>query len=377
MMLFSRLQVDHCETRENTMGIIRIIGKELVSVKENIPFNLATIISPLLFLLAFVVMVSGGITIPVETQPASSESAFLQITANYVAPDGTPYLDLETAPAEGTPDGRSADRFIVKEEPSVSEKGATGTITHLVNDVNSNMTKNYTNRLTGALVNYINENRKANTVEVIEETRYEIDIPWDESFAVSTLVFGAMLAGLLFGQLSMTSEWENTTIKLLILSPCSAAKVVTGKVTGACIKAFVAGAVLVGVVALLYDRTLISALWLAVALCLMYVIFSSLGFALGIAVRSTMTAFLLSLVISLCLWVAGGGFGDLSYFGDAAQIVGSANPATYALDAIRYAYFGGVANPAPLITLAVGAAATVTVVCMLYICWLKSERAAS
>ncbi len=196
------------------MGILRIVGKELANVKENVPFNLATVVSPLLFLLAFAVMVSGGITIPVETQPAASESAFLQATAEYRAPDGTPYLALEKAPAHGIPDGRSADRCIVEDEPAVREEGVTGTVVHLVNDVNSNMTKNYANRLTGALVAYVNEGRDAGTVEVVEQARYEEDIPWDESFAVSTLVFGAMLAGLLFGQLSMTSEWENATTKL-------------------------------------------------------------------------------------------------------------------------------------------------------------------
>ena len=294
------------------MGTLRIIGKELASVKENIPFNLATVVSPLLFLFAFAVMVSGGISIPVETQPASSESAFLQATAEYRAPDGTPYLELETAPAEGAPDGRSADRYIVMDE-----------------------------------------------------------------LAVSTLVFGAMLAGLLFGQLSMTSEWENATAKLLVLSPRPAASVAAGKVAAAFLKALVAGAVLVGVVALMYGRALASAPWLVASLCLMYVVFASLGLALGIAVRSTMTAFLVSLVASLCLWVAGGGFGDLSYFGEAAQAVGAANPATYALDAVRYAYFGGVADPTPLVVLAVGAAATLAAVCAIYARWTRSERAVS
>lgn len=359
------------------MGALRIIGKELASVKENVPFNLATVISPLLFLFAFAVMVSGGITIPVETQPASSESAFLQATAEYRAPDGTPYLELEAAPAEGAPDGRSADRYIVEAEPTVSENAAAGAVTHLVNDVNSNMTKNYANRLTGALVDYVDANRGTGTVEVVEQTRYEEDIPWDESFAVSALVFGAMLAGLLFGQLSMTSEWENATAKLLVLSPRPAVSVAAGKIVAAFIKALVAGLVLVGVVALMYGRGLASAPWLAAALCLMYVVFASLGLALGIAVRSTMTAFLVSLVTSLCLWVAGGGFGDLSYFGEAAQMVGAVNPATYALDAVRYAYFGGVADPMPLVVLAVGAAATLAVVCAVYARWTRSERAAS
>lgn len=201
------------------MSIFWVIGKELASIKENVPFNLATIVSPLLFLLAFAVMVSGGITIPVETQPEVSESAFLQSVAEFRSPDGTPYLKLETAPAEGAPDGRSADRYIVESELEVDEGTASGTAVHLVNDVNSNMTKNYGNRLTGALVDYIGKERDSCTVEVIEQTRHAVDIPWDESFAVSTLVFGAMLAGLLFGQLSMTGEWESATAKLLALSP--------------------------------------------------------------------------------------------------------------------------------------------------------------
>ena len=80
---------------------------------------------------------------------------------------------------------------------------------------------------------------------------------------------------------------------------------------------------------------------------------------------------------ALRLWVAGGGFGDLSYFGEAAKAVGAANPATYALDAVRYAYFGGVADPTPLIVLAVGAAATLAAVCAVYARWTRSERAAS
>ena len=238
------------------MGTLRIIGKELASVKENVPFNLATVISPLLFLLAFAVMVSGGITIPVETRPAASESAFLQATAEYRAPDGTPYLELETAPTEGAPDGRSADHYIVEDELAVSEEAAAGAVVHLVNDVNSNMTKNYANRLTGALVDYVDAGRDAGTVEVVEQTRYEEDIPWDESFAVSTLVFGAMLAGLLFGQLSMTSEWENATAKLLVLSPRPATSVAASKVVAAFRKALVAGAVLVGGVAVRYGRAL-------------------------------------------------------------------------------------------------------------------------
>ncbi|MEW6944955.1 hypothetical protein [Trueperella pyogenes] len=55
------------------------------------------------------------------------------------------------------------------------------------------MTKNYANRLTGAIVDYIDQHVRAGTVSVTETTRYPTDIPWDASFAVNTLIFGAMI----------------------------------------------------------------------------------------------------------------------------------------------------------------------------------------
>ena len=79
------------------MRIISIISKELKCVKEDISFNLATLISPLLFLLAFSLMLSSGILIPVQTYPGSDSSDFLKSMENYHAPDGTAYFELHTA----------------------------------------------------------------------------------------------------------------------------------------------------------------------------------------------------------------------------------------------------------------------------------------
>ena len=54
-----------------------------------------------------------------------------------------------------------------------------------------------------------------------------------------------------------------------------------------------------------------------------------------------LTAFLFSLVSALVLWVGGGGFGPLSYYGDIANFLGKINPATYAIDIVRWCYFNG------------------------------------
>lgn len=364
------------------MHIFAIIGKELRNIKENPAFNGATIISPLLFLFAFAAMVSGGITLPVETQPEQSQSRFLQSAANFRAPDGTPYVELENAQldstaARDTGQARHVDRYIVTAEPQVDASGISGTVTHVVTDVNSNMTKNYANRLTGATVNYLHEHLDAGTVEVVERTRYQADIPWDISFAVNTVVFGAMLAGLLFGLLSMTSEWENSTTKLLALCPKPAALIAGGKIIAAFIKSVLALAVLASVIALMFPLKMDHPWNLVSAAALLSVTFTGLGLILGLVVRSTMTAFLASLVISLSLWVAGGGFGDLSYFGSVTQTIGALNPATYGLNATRYAYFGGLLQPISLPLLTAGAIIVAAITVIVFSRWMRSEKVAS
>ncbi|WP_341741554.1 ABC transporter permease [Trueperella pyogenes] len=350
--------------------MLAIITKELRNIKENLPFNAATILSPLLFLFAFTVMVSGGITLPAGNTPPVTQSAFLQSTSDFRAPDGTPYLALHPA-------APNLDRYDVVVEPHIEPSGISGQINHVITDVNANMTKNYANRLTGAVVDYIDRHVRAGTVSVTETTRYPTDIPWDASFAVNTLIFGAMLAGFLFGQLAMTSEWENRTTALLALAPRSPASLAGGKIVAAFVKAVVAGGALVGVVALLTPIPIPHPWVLAGTVALMCATFAAVGLILGLAVRSTMTAFLLALVFSLSLWVAGGGFGDLSYFGATTQLIGGLNPATYALDAARYSYFGGILNPLALPLLALGTCVLLIAAIAAFSRWTLCEKVTS
>ncbi|AKK11116.1 ABC transporter permease [Corynebacterium uterequi] len=352
-----------------------ILAKEVLGVKENVAFNAATILSPLLFLFAFAFMVSGDVTLPVDTRPAAESSAFLQSAEQFRNPAGQPYLDLRPAQS-ATPDSGSPDRYLVDTEPTVTDDGVTGHITHVVNDVNANMTKNYANRLDGAVVHYLTTHGAPMTVSVVDAPRYPHDIPWGESFAVSTLVFAAMLAGLLFGQFSMTSEWENATTTILALTPRPRV-VAAGKIAGAVTKSLLAGAVLIGVIAAMYARIIPHPVHLFAGLALIYLAFSGVGMTLGIFVRSTMTAFLISLVGSLSLWVGGGGFGDLSYFGAAARLIGALNPATYGIEVVRYGYFGAELGPYPLLWLVVGAGVTTTASIIVFARFCHSEKVAS
>lgn len=323
------------------MRIISIVLKEIKCVKEDISFNLATLISPLLFLLAFSLMLSSGVMIPVQTYPGAGSSNFLKSMAHYRTPDGTAYFELHAATENVPPTNAESNLIVVEREPSFNGERITGKLTHYLNDVNANMTKNFRNRLSGAVVNYVEELRPDGNVLVNEITMYEQDIPWDIGFGASVLVFGLMLSGLVFGMLSITSEWGNHTTQLLKLTPYSSKIIIAGKILANIIKCCMSGIVFLVIFYVISKVFPVHLFSFAISVLLVYGIFVSIGMILGIFIKSSLTAFLISLVSALVLWVGGGGFGPLSYYGNVANVLGKINPASYAMSIIHWCYFNG------------------------------------
>jgi len=357
------------------MRLLRIIRKELKCIKEDISFNLVTVLSPLLFLLAFWLMLSGGITLPVQVYSDAQSSDFLKTMESYTAPDGTPYMELQSADEAVPPTNAESDLIVVEQEPSITDGVITGKIVHYINDVNENMTKNFRNRLDGALVSYIESARNGGNIRITETTMYEQDIPWNTGFGVSVFVFGLILSGLLFGMLSITSEWENKTTKLLKLSPYPAGISVVGKMLANIVKCFVSGLIFLIILFLISKALPIHILSFLTSLLLVYGTFICIGMCVGIYIKSTLTAFLISLVTALTLWVGGGGFGSLSNFGDIANVLGSINPATYAIEIVRWCYFNGTTNLATGFSfLSLAFIVAFALIILIYTRWVRSEE---
>ena len=148
------------------MRLRAIMMKELRAVREDPSFHLAALVSPLLFLLAFSLMLSSGIVLPLATYPDTGESAFLQGVADYRAPDGTPYLSLSPAAADVPRSDAENDLLVVRQEPQLENGVLSGELIHYVNDVNENMTKNYRNRVDGAVRQAIDALRDGGGVTV-------------------------------------------------------------------------------------------------------------------------------------------------------------------------------------------------------------------
>lgn len=324
------------------MRMLYMLKKEIYCSKENWSFHLVSIISPLLFLLAFSLMLSGGITFPMEVHSTSENGLFEKFLNEYSSPSGEEYFDIKFVNKDIGPQSQIDNFLEIIDSPSIKENN--GKIKLVINDGNANMTKNYRNRVHGAILEFINKYSKQNIIHINEYPMYKKDIPWDASFGVSILAFGMMLAGLLFGMLSITYEWENGTHKFIKMSSELTSSILAAKAISSIIKSFIAIGCLSFICFCLFNITLNRPIEF---MCVMFIsssIFILLGMLIGHCMKNTITSFLAAMIVSLSLWIGGGGFGPLAYFGNSIRYLGYLNPMTYIIELVRGIYFGGTVD---------------------------------
>lgn len=322
------------------LRILLIVLKELKSVKANLPFNLITFLSPILFFLVFSVMLTQDITMPVVINPGPHESQLSNHIGDYSNPNNTPYFKL-TISKDSLEKTDYVNKIEIVEEPKLIDGKISGKVVQYFGDVNTNTTKNYRNRLTGAISSYLEKYLNGKAVTIEEFTQYETDIPWDISFGTSILVMGILLAGFLFGSLSFTQEWESDIYRFLTLSPANPIYLISGKIIAGIIKGLFS-TYLFSLLLFFVEGEIPSQPGLfLLTVTLAYLAALTFGMLIGLLIRSTLTSFLVSLIGSLVFWIMGGGFGSMAVFSTLTQNLSLINPATHVLNLIRYIYFGG------------------------------------
>ncbi|MEO6892566.1 MAG: ABC transporter permease [Ktedonobacteraceae bacterium] len=178
---------------------------------------------------------------------------------------------------------------------------------------------------------------------LVTVTPHELDLqPHDTGYipylTFSILVIGLMLGGLLQSGGAAAHEWENATIKELLLSPASRWAILTGKLLGA----FAISAI--SVVLLLLVMLLVFQVWpvnwgeVIGFMLLTLIIFLALGVLLGTLLKSRMPVIALSIGLSIPLFFLSGAFGPISFNTPAIQVLAKIFPVYYAIVLQQHAF---------------------------------------
>lgn len=176
------------------------------------------------------------------------------------------------------------------------------------------------------------------TVVASERDYYAQDTDYIPYLSVSILVIGLMLGGILQAGTATAREWENATMKELLLSPASRWSMVIGKMLGSLVMSLVSLAIVLAI--LIFIIGVWPAHWGEVIgfslLCL--VIFIALGALLGTLIRQRQPVLSLAFGISIPLFFLSGAFGPISFNTLPIQILAQIFPIYYAIVLQQHAF---------------------------------------
>ena len=182
------------------------------------------------------------------------------------------------------------------------------------------------------------------TVTPHESDFYQQDTDYIPYLTVSILVIGLVLAGILQSSTAAAREWENETIKELLLSPASRWAMAVGKMLGAFTMSI--ASVLVVLAVLIFIIGVRPVHWDEVIgftlLCL--AIFIALGTLLGTLIKQRQPVTALSFGVSIPLFFLSGAFGPISFTTPAIQVVAQIFPIYYGIVLQQHAFHGFVLN---------------------------------
>src|SRR5579884_587588 len=178
------------------------------------------------------------------------------------------------------------------------------------------------------------------TISPIEHDFYSRDTDYIPYLTVSILVMALMITGLLRSGTTQAQEWENSTIKALLLSPASRWAIIVGKMLGAFAVSILSVVLVLAILILLIGVWPVH--WLEVIgfTLLILTIFIALGTLLGALLKQRQAFTGLAFGIAIPLFFLSGAFGPISFGVPVTEILAQIFPVYYAIVLMQHAFHG-------------------------------------
>jgi len=318
--------------------------------RATVPVHLIAILQPtLLFLLMGLVLVyptfDMAVARPTTPEAAAHVEALVIAMRQVGSPIGLPYINpiLVEAPVQG------ATRQII----TVEDRDGAPTAVQRYGLIDSNLVKNFRNRLTAAGLRLWNGSLGRRGVLVEEHPWLPRDLPYTLYFGVALLPMTVCLAASLLGGVGTAMDFEFGAITEYRLAPLSPALILAARLVRLALTALVSAGILLAAIGLstgawpqaspqLAALPLVAAILLPVA-----VTAGCLGIIAGLILRRTIPTFVVGLTASLGGWLLGDAFGLAAGFGGGYQAVSRLTPNAHAVELLFRPYYGvTVAAPA-------------------------------
>jgi len=294
-------------------------------------------------------------------RPSSYEGRALIAAMERVgSPIGLPYVRPQLVEGGGAPAGR---QVVV-----VEDRAGVPTAVQHFGLIDSNLVKNYRNRLTAAGLILWNDDLGSRAVAVDQRPWLPRDVPYTVYFGMALLPMTIFVAASMLGAILAAQEFEFGTVVEYRLAPLAPGWILAARLVRLVLSALLSAAILLVVVGLTAGAWPGEPLLAVLVLLPLAVIAGGLGTVAGLLLRRTIPAFLVALVASFVGWLMGSGFGLAAGFGGWYERLSRLTPSTHAVELLFPRYYGAtIGRPAvSILFLAVATLAMVALTVLAY-----------
>jgi ABC-2 type transport system permease protein len=322
-----------------------LLRSELKLTRTSIPVHVIAIFQPaLMFFLMNVILVFPTFDMNI-VKPDTAEGQLLLAAMEEVRSPNVPYIrpilvddDMDTA----------SEAQII----TVETHDGQPTATQHFNLIDSNMVKNFRNRLTASALVLWNHELGDQAVTIIEHPWLPEETSYAVFFGMAMLPLTVFLAAVMTGGYSTAQDFEHDTIREYQLAPANTGLILAARLTRLIIVGLLSASVLLTMLKLLTGKWPDSLLAALAILLPIAIVGGSLGITVGLLLQKTLPAFVIGLTSSFATWILGGAFGLSAGFNPAYYIVSRFMPNSYAVELLFPLFYGPPIGSPPVSILA-------------------------
>lgn len=320
---------------------LSLLAHEFKLARTTIPIHAVAILEPvILYALLTAILVHPSLDVYV-TNPTTEIGRSLVVAMQSIgSPIGQSYINpilTDKTDADG-----------LRQVITVEEVSGVPTAVQKYNLIDSNLVKNYRNRLTAAALELWNEELGQDGVDVVQEPSLPVDIPYNVYFGMAMLPLAAMLSTSMIGAILIAQEFELNTIDEYRVAPTPTRMILSARMVRLILSAAIATGLLLVVNGWINGYWPDSIGMVALILLPIAIIGSCLGMIIGLRTKTTLPAFILTLAASITFWIIGDSFKPAALFGGFYQVASHLTPNSYAVNLLFPYYYGSQINSLPL-----------------------------
>lgn len=326
--------------------ILTLAWKDWLRFSRQPFLMVVSVVMPLVFILFYSIIVPASSTSPVMVameRDSPAAQAFLQILYEIHSQENRYYEIVSTNPQEAHAafDAKQAFGLIVI-PPTFETDLANGKayVELHINNINSDYSKNLRLRLDYA-VRQFNDAQLGPAMQIEETTWLPHDPVMQGYISTSLLLFACIYSAMVNTGLQVASEWNDRTVKTLLMAPVSRSVLIAGKVVAGLGQSLLSIVLVVLTLVIGFHFRPIGSLWAMAGIMLVVMLLGAgIGTMAGVATKQTLAVTTMLIALSVLIFLISGNEDSLRGLAWSGPIVGvwrlaQILPTTYAFLAAR------------------------------------------